>query len=209
MKFNIPIYIESKVSAPGKPAEYTVRPLFFPEWHGRSPWLQKAINELVREVREELIGLGKALRHEKLAAWGFQPPLETERCEVRLEVGGQSATVTLLVVVMPAFGRQVAFTPSIPEAWFEVLPGESVKLRLGEALSAHLKQREAGSHTIDSLRDLSLSGSAWVSEVEVSIRPPRVRSKPKQDLFAFLGSQETMDGEEELHKVGRDRKSVV
>jgi ATP-dependent Clp protease ATP-binding subunit ClpA len=53
------------------------------------------------------------------------------------------------------------------------------------------------------LRDLSLSGSAWVSEVEVSIRPPRVRSKPKQDLFAFLGSQETMDGEEELHKVGR------
>ena len=75
MKLNIPIYIESKVSASGKPAEYTVRALFFPEWQGRSPWLQKAINELVREVREQLIGLGKALRHEKLAAWGFHPPL--------------------------------------------------------------------------------------------------------------------------------------
>ena len=128
----------------------------FPEWQGRSPWLQKAINELVREVREQLIGLGKALRHEKLAAWGFHPPLETERFEVRLETGGQSATVKLLAVVMPALGRQMAFTPSIPEAWFEVLPGESVKTRLGEALSAYLKQqeRESGSRSLDWSREV-------------------------------------------------------
>ena len=66
MKLTIPIYIESSATTPGKPVEYTVRPLFHLEWHGRSTWLQKAINELVRDVREELIKLGKELRHEKL-----------------------------------------------------------------------------------------------------------------------------------------------
>ena len=106
MKLTIPIYIESSVATSGKPAEYEVRPLFHLEWRGRSPWLQKGINDLVRDVRERLIELGKQLRHEELAAWTFNPPLETERCEVRLEVGPQSANVKLLVVVMRAFERR-------------------------------------------------------------------------------------------------------
>ena len=210
MKLTIPIYIESSAATPGKPVEYTVRPLFHLEWHGRSTWLQKAINELVRDVREELIKLGKELRHEKLAGWAFNPPVETQRCEIRLEVGQQGAAVKLLAVVMPAFGRRVAFTPSIPEAWFELLPGEEVETRMAEALTAHLRQkeREGGSREPVSrgtteLSELTLKGSAWVSEIEINLKPPRVRDKPKRDLFAFLGSQETLDGEHELHKVGR------
>ena len=187
-----------------------MRPLFHLEWHGRSTWLQKAINELVRDVREELIKLGKELRHEKLAAWAFNPPLETQRCEIRLEVGQQGAAVKLLAVVMPAFGRRVAFTPSVPEAWFELLPGEEVETRMAETLTAHLRQqeREGGSREPVSrgtteLSELSLKGTAWVSEIEINLKPPRVRDKPKRDLFAFLGSRETLDGEHELHKVGR------
>ncbi len=121
MKLTIPIYIESSAPAPGKPVEYTVRPLFHLEWRGRSTWLQKAINELVRDVREELIKLGKELRHEKLAAWAFHPPLETQRCEIRLEVGQQAATVKLLAVVMPAFDRRVAFSDKKAASPFSLL----------------------------------------------------------------------------------------
>ncbi|MFM9963220.1 MAG: AAA family ATPase [Planctomycetaceae bacterium] len=215
MKLTIPIYIESSAPAPGKPVEYTVRPLFHLGWRSRSSWLQKAINELVRDVREELIGLGKGLRHDKLAAWAFHPAVKTERCEIRLEIGQQGATVKLLAVVLSAFDRRVAFTPSVPDAWFELLPGEEIETRMTETLTAHLRQQERDGGSRESasretkprgtivLSDLSLKGSAWVSEVEINLTPPRVREKPKRDLFAFLGSRETLNGEHELHKVGR------
>lgn len=215
MKLTIPIYVESQTPQAGKGAEYVVSPLFAPRWRGKSALLQNAINELVRDVREQLVGVGKQLRHEALAQWTFRPEVETERCEVRLEVGRDVATIKLLVAKWRVLDRVIAFSPSVPDVWFEVLPDDSVAARLTEVLEEHLRRKDwerpdrmNGSHDdsvmqLDDLERVSLTGPAWVTDVEISLKPPRVREKPKMNLFAFLGSQETMDGEDELHKVGR------
>ena len=48
-----------------------------------------------------------------------------------------------------------------------------------------------------------MKGTAWVTDIEFRVNPPRVREKKNDQLFAFLGSAEKMDGESELYRVGR------
>src|SRR5207302_4943542 len=50
---------------------------------------------------------------------------------------------------------------------------------------------------------LSLTGTAWVTTLDLTIHPAQVRKKVEDKPFAFLGSTEEMDGETELYRVGR------
>ncbi len=206
MDLTIPVYIETAAATvPSKPPEYVVRPLFFDAPVMTSPILQAALNKLTQKVREMLVELGKVQRHGALAAWTFNPETETRRCEIRIEVAKQSARLKLLLIMMKRFDRTVAFTPSFPDVWFEVLPEQNPEERLAEAITESLKKqvKDGNSGDVEQLDRYSLKGSAWVSDIEFRINPPRVREKKKDVLFAFLGSVEQMDGESELYRVGR------
>jgi hypothetical protein len=178
MDLTIPVYIETAAAAaPGKPPEYVVRPLFFDAPAMTSPILQAAINKLTHKVREMLVELGKIQRHDALAAWTLNPETETKRCEVRIEVSKQTARLKLLLVTMKRFGRKIAFTPSFPDVWFEILPDQQPEERLAEAITEHLRKQMKEGHTdeIESLDQYSLKGTAWVTDIEFRINPPRVR----------------------------------
>jgi len=205
MNITIPVYIETTSAAPGKAPEYVVRPLFFPSPEARSPFLQSALNKLTQRLREIMVEAGKLQRHESLAAWTFNPETETRRCEVRIEVAKQSARLKLLIVLIRQFERRIAFTPTLPDVWFDVLPDQDPEDRLAESITEFLKKvsRDSADGMPTDLDRYSLKGNAWVSEIEFRINPPRVRKAPEEFLFAFLGSAETVDGESELYKVGR------
>lgn len=136
MDLTIPVYIETAAATvPSKPPEYVVRPLFFDAPVMTSPILQAALNKLTHKVREMLVELGKVQRHDALAAWTFNPETETRRCEIRIEVAKQSARLKLLLIMMKRFDRTVAFTPSFPDVWFEILPDQNPEERLAEAIT--------------------------------------------------------------------------
>ncbi|MCA9008823.1 MAG: ATP-dependent Clp protease ATP-binding subunit [Planctomycetaceae bacterium] len=189
----------------GKPPDYVVRPLFFSSPETNSQFLQSALNKLTHRLREMFVELGKDQRHDALAAWTYCPEVETKRCEVRIEVAKQSARLKLLLVMMQQFDRRIAFTPAFPELWFEILKDQIPADRLAESITEYLKTSygQSGDGRVLNLERYSLKGNAWVSEIEFRIKPPRVRKKKADNLFAFLGASETVDGESELYRVGR------
>ncbi len=205
MEIKVLVYVETASLAAGKPPEYVVRPLFFDGPEAKSTFLQSALNKLMHHLRENLVELGKAQRHDALAAWTYCPELETRRCEIRLEVAKQFARLKLLLVMIPRFDRRIGFTPAFPDVWFEITADQDPEERLAEAITEHLRKaaRESHGESLPELDRFSLKGHAWVSEIEFRLNPPRVREKRKDSNFAFLGAAETVDGESELYRVGR------
>jgi ATP-dependent Clp protease ATP-binding subunit ClpC len=205
MFITVPVYIETMSTTTGKPPDYVVRPLFFASPETKSQFLQNALNKLTHRLREMFVELGKGQRHDALAAWTYCPEVETKRCEVRIEVAKQSARLKLLLVMMQQFNRRIAFTPAFPDLWFEIQKDQNPDDRLAESITEYLKKSwgQTSDGSILNPERYSLKGNAWVSEIEFRINPPRVREKKADNLFAFLGASETVDGESELYRVGR------
>ena len=205
MFITVPVYIETMSTTTGKPPDYVVRPLFFSSPETKSQFLQSALNKLTHRLREMFVELGKVQRHDALAAWTYCPEVETKRCEVRIEVAKQSARLKLLLVMIKQFDRRIAFTPAFPDLWFEILKDEIPEVRLAESITEYLKKSygQSSDGTVLNLERYSLKGNAWVSEIDFRVKPPRVREKKADNLFAFLGASETVDGESELYRVGR------
>lgn len=205
MDINIPIYVESLPAQAGKKAEYIVRPLFFLDFSARSQFLQKAINELIKSVREHLVYLGKELLHHQLAEWTYCPEMKSRVCELHIDAGKVTGKLKLLVVTLREFERRIAFSPSFPDLWVELGESDVLEERfaaaIGESLRKARRDPENGEEV--ELQEVTLKGPAWLSEIDLRINPPRVRDLKKQSFFALLGSEETLDGEHELHRVGR------
>src|SRR5207248_2813703 len=80
MNITIPIFVQSHRDT------YLVRPLFFPRPIQQHEKLERVLHLLAGELRKELRDLGKALRHEDLAAWTFCPDLDYRRLDLVIEL---------------------------------------------------------------------------------------------------------------------------
>src|SRR5262245_45515392 len=119
MNISVPIYIES-VPQEGQSAPiYSVRPLFFQWPVGRDEDLQRAISKFVRFMRRQLDSDGRGMRHHGLAAHSFQPQLEEHLLSFSLDLKIRTVRCKFLFVVLNRFDRRIAFTPSLPQLWFE------------------------------------------------------------------------------------------
>src|ERR1051325_1755416 len=135
MKITIPLSVHSAQGL------FTVRPLFFPGPTAQAAKLERALHKLTRTLRETLHFLGKNLRHDELARYALNPELDAQRMEGAIELGRRTVKCRFLFVSFEALERRVAFTPSLPELWFEVLRGRSVESRAAEVLSEHFRKR--------------------------------------------------------------------
>jgi ATP-dependent Clp protease ATP-binding subunit ClpA len=198
MKLTIPLYVWQHRG------QYTVRPLFFAAPADSDPKLEHALQRLTRKLREELHRLGERLRHDELASYGFAPPLEYHRMEVPVELRRQVVRVRLLFIVVRAMDRCVAFTPALPDLWFELASAHQLGARAAEVLSAHFRKRE-NEDGEDFVRpeEYALPGTAWVSDLEIEITPAQVTSVLDDPNRLALGAAEPVSGEQELFRVGR------
>ena len=205
MELRIPIYVETTAAAPGKPSSYSVRPLFFDAPVVRSQHLQGALQKLSQEIREVLLEHGREPRQDEILAWTYNPEVETRQCRIRLELGGTSVQLRVLLAMIERFERTLAFAPAFPHLWFEVLEGEDTEQRLVEVLTQHFhRQPREGRRTApEAIRSRSLEGSAWVTELEMSVSFQRLRHTKELDVFAMLARAQQLDGEIELFRVGR------
>src|SRR5262249_43563737 len=103
-----------------------------------------------------------------------------------------------------ALGRRVAFTPALPELWFEAPRGQSLEGRAGEVLGKHFRtlERDDEEHFVKP-EEFSLKGTAWIHVHDVDISPAPKMGEPADNKLLFLGPSEQVDGEHELFRVGR------
>ena len=171
--------------------------------------MQRATARLTNELRRDLGRLARFARHEELAAYSFYPPLDETMLEFDIEVAKKRYLLRHLFVVLSAFGRRWAWTPSVPEVWVEISRGETVRDRVHEAFIEHyrLLERRFGSGVV--VPDAqTVHGKAWITSVEVSIDVPAVYQPTVENFLAALGEVQELHGAEELARVGRSLNSL-
>lgn len=204
MNLTVPIYVEER-KRPGQPVpEYSVRPLFFSHPVRKDELLSRALTKLAGDLRALLDNLGRDMRHDALARWSFLPDIVEQHLSLRLELRRSASVCKALFVRFEALGRRLAFTPVLPELWFELEKSESLETRAREVLSAHFRQieKEAG-HDSVLPADLLDPPRAWITTLDLDVQLKQQPAKPISHFLMLGGDDEEMSGRQELEKVGR------
>ena len=212
MNIRIPIYVEEqkpKASELQHVRPVSLRPLFFPQPVEEDVSLQRATARLTNELRRYLDRLARLARHEELAAYSFYPQLDETILEFKIELRKMSFSLRHLFVILSAFGRRFACTPSLPDVWVEVSRGETVRDRVQEVFTEHYRalERRFGSGVIEPSIN-SVHGKAWITSIEVSIDIPSMHTPTAETFFAALGEVQEIHGANELTRVGRSLNSL-
>jgi ATP-dependent Clp protease ATP-binding subunit ClpC len=212
MNIRVPIYVEERkpeVALLQHVRLVSLRPLFFPRPIEQDVSLQRATARLANALREELGRLARLARHEELAAYSFYPTLEETMMEFPVEVAKKRFQLRHLFIILSAFDRRFAWTPSVPEVWVEIARGETIRDRAQEALTEHyrLLERRFGSEVIQP--DINtVHGKAWITSIEVSIDIPSLYTPTVETFFAAIGEVKEVAGAAELVRVGRSLNSL-
>jgi len=202
VNFRIPIYVE-ETRGEANATSFLVRPLFFTGPERRNEKLNRALTRLASDIRKVLHDLAASADHAPLSQWSYSPELHDQWLETRLELKRGRSLCRMLVVSFAAFERRIAFTPGVPELFFEILRGQDVKERATEVLTRHFRDVERDSET-PLAAELGAAGKAWLTFLELNIViPAEPKAKPKPSPFAFLGGGEILSGAQELERVGR------
>jgi ATP-dependent Clp protease ATP-binding subunit ClpA len=197
----IPIYVESRRPARGA-VVYTARPLFFCTPLLRGDKLDRLLTRLSHELGQRLADLGRAARHDELARYTFNPAIRQQRHNILLQLRRRTARCRFLFTIFRQFDRSIAFTPSVPDLWFDLARGEDLKDRATEVLTRHFRELERTDEAVDP-EAAAVTGSAQVVPLELTIRPPAIPPAPAIERFLLLGNAAPLDGAAELRRVGR------
>jgi ATP-dependent Clp protease ATP-binding subunit ClpA len=204
MNLTVAIYVEERKRAGQPVPEYAVRPLFARHPVRRDELLSRALSKLAGELRGMLDALGRDLRHDALARWAFLPDLSEHRLALRLELRRTAPTCKALFVAFDWLGRRLAFTPVLPDLWFELEKGESLETRAAEVLGAHFRRLEKEAEGADVLpAELTDPPRAWVTTVDLDVQTKQQPPKPPSRFLMLGGDGDEMSGRAELEKVGR------
>jgi ATP-dependent Clp protease ATP-binding subunit ClpA len=202
MNINLPIYVEG--TRPGGGAiVYHARPLFFRHPVVRGEKLDRLTARLARDLAKHLHELGRQGRHDELAAWTFSPTLHTQRLDLTLALRRGTARCRFLFVLFRQFDRRIAFTPSLPEVWFDLERNQSLAGRAAEVFTRHFRDLERDEDDAIHPEQYGLKGTSYVTSLEISVRPPAVPPAQPRPQLLMLGDQAPADGAAELRRVGR------
>ena len=202
MNLSVPIYVEGQ-KPNGGATTYQARPLFFGAPVVRGQNLDRLLTRLAQDLGQCLTDLGRQPRHTELAAYTFAPRVSTQRLDLLLELRRTTARCRYLFVTFRHFGRSLAFTPSVPEVWFDVARGEVLRDRATEVLTRHFREREKEDPDTPP-EPRSLTGNAYVTSLDLVVHAPAVPPEPKLPAFLMLGGNaEPVHGATELRRVGR------
>lgn len=208
MELNLPVYVEVRRS--GARALHVCRPLFAAQADGAHleashVELGTAMANLHKKLKHELDRAGGQLRQDRLADFAFAPPLETRIEKLKLDLRRGLVRGRFLLVAFPALDRTIAFSPSLPEVWFEVAAHEKVETRAEEVFSAHFRELEKQRPHDPSIRpeQLALGGAAWVTSIEIRVQTAGRDPAKEERKLASLFEEPKLNGDRELARVGR------
>ena len=204
MQISIPV-LATERKQPNQPAPTVyVQPLFAMRPVEQGSSLRRALGKLAQELRIGFEKLGADARHDRLARLAFAPDLSSKMLGFRLFLSNQSFDCKYLFVTFDAFGKKIAYTPNVPEIWFELERGEDLARRAEEVLTEHFRllERREGKGSQDPAR-FSFPARAFVTTLDFNVQLPQKFKPAEINLFARLGGDEKLDGAEELRRVGR------
>lgn len=197
MQFRVPIYVAAE-----KGGTFTAHPLFFPSPVRTDSNLNRLTAKLARDVAKTIEESGKKERHDECARWSFAPTLTQHRIDLVIEMRRRKARAKYLFVAFRHMGKRLAFTPAVPDLWFEVGRNSDLKSRAHEVITDYWRTKEREDEEARP-ENLSLAGKAWVQTLELSVQPPTLKPKPPTFKFLSLGDDTPADGAAELQRVGR------
>jgi ATP-dependent Clp protease ATP-binding subunit ClpA len=199
MNFRIPLYVFQHKTG------YTARPLFSTSPERTDENLNRLLTRLTRDLVQLLEVLAHKGRHEDVAAWAFCPTVTAHRTPLAIELRRRVAHVKYLLVAFNHMDRRLAFSPAVPDVWFEVTRGEPLEVRAQAVYTEHWRAVERDAEEEDEVRPESgtLAGKAWVQVLELSANVPTLVPKPPAENLLALGGAQTSDGATELRRVGR------
>jgi ATP-dependent Clp protease ATP-binding subunit ClpC len=200
VKASIPVYVEESRQEDGRPL-FTVQALFHPDLQRRGELADRALMRLAQDLRIAASRLSAQPRHDELLALLRSPDLAERMVDLAIDLRRGTARVRALVVSYRWNGRQLAFSPSLPELWFEVPVGASVEQRALEVYTEHFRKKErdlpgqvAAAHGPDR--------RAWLAWIDVEVARPRPRGEDADPRKRAISSLERLSGELELMQVG-------
>lgn len=204
MNLSIPIYVERFKPGGQSAPLFVCRALFLDGPSTQDAHLNRAINALVKQLKRQLDALAREPRHDELLAATFCPDLDDHRLDLALDLRSGWQRCRLSVVTFRALERRIAFSPSLPEVWFEAPGGEGLQASANRVYERYFCQREREEGNVaELLSRIAVKGQAWVTTVELNVNTTSLKApQPERTLAALFGGQ-VADGATELENVGR------
>ena len=204
MLFNIPVFIKEipQKSEGIRIPLYEIRPLFLSAPVVRNELLSRAMTRLARIIRKHLYEVLRSGENDELVPWSFSPDIEDHFFKISVQLKSGTANSKNLIVAFKSLGRKLAFTPTIPDLWFEVHKGQTLRDRATEVFTHYFKEKEKEDTGNFDLEKYSLKGRAWVTTLDIEIEQigSGIRKGSKKQIF--MGPAEKLSGAEELEAVG-------
>ncbi len=201
MQIIVPIYVHQRRGRSSTPP-IQVRPLFFEHPHVAGSELGRVISKLANKMRVHLSALARKPTHDELLAWHHPDPVHDQVLKLNLDLRDSTASLRIAVVTLRRHGRVMAFSPTLPDLWFDIEGGESVEQRATEVYQSYYRQQRK--EIVDFQVDQhGLEGKAWVDQLTIDVLPQREATKAVDPLRALLGGQDVSDGAAQLRQVGR------
>jgi ATP-dependent Clp protease ATP-binding subunit ClpA len=197
MIFRVPTYVAAE-----KGGSFTAQPLFFSSPTRSDANLNRLVSKLAGDIAKTIEEAGKADRHDDCAKWSFSPSLTQHRLDLHIEMRRRTAKVKHLFVAFRHMGKRLAFTPAVPQLWFEVGRNVDLRSRALHVMTDYWRTKERDDEEANP-ETTSLAGKAWVQTLELSVSMPVMRPKPQVFKFLSLGDDTPVDGSAELQRVGR------
>ncbi|MEK6237415.1 MAG: AAA family ATPase, partial [Planctomycetales bacterium] len=205
MNIPYPIYVERTSNGASEAPDYEVRPLFASQPVFRGADLDRTISKLSRELRKDLRELSREKLHDQLARQTFCPDLEERRLSFRIELKQGNIACKFLIVVFRELDRRIAFTPRLPDLWFEILRGENPRDRARDALTDYFRERERDDpdEARSELEHVRLGGKAWTTVLDLEFSTDQKIRASRGRMMASMSGEGEFHGGAELNRVGR------
>ena len=204
MELTLPVFVQVIKRRGHREPVHHAQLLFSNRTHAVDEVLQRAMVRLIRETKKSFDELGNRWNHQHLAAMVFNPDFKTRRLKLSLDLKTRHAKVNYFFVIQKVFGRRIVFTPTLPSLWFEVNSDEDIEVRATEVFQKYFREqiKEQGDEAPQPEK-YAVTGTAWVTSIDVDVRTDQVSRKQSQEKLLSLWSNEEMNGNTELNRVGR------
>ena len=201
MLLTIPVLVVEQKQKNQAGVLQTVRPLFFAKPVEQADSLQRALNKLAAALRRDIEAAGKEARHDHIARMCFAPRVKGKLLDFKINLGAENFACRYFFAEFAGFEKKLAFTPNVPEIWFEIERGEDLQTRAETVTDEYFRRlSERDGRGSQNPEQFNFAGKTWLTSLDFDVALEQKYESKETGLFAFLGASEKMNGAEELRK---------
>ncbi len=200
MRLTIAVYVTVEKNEGS--AIHVCRPVMIPALQTRDVLLNVAMQRLANKSRQHLHTLVEKGHAEEICNWLYDPEATTTKLKIGITLRDRTLSWRLLMVTRQVFDRYVAYSPSLPDLWFELQNLEELESRATEVYTRWC-QESLQDNPSEPLPEMMLQGDAWIEPLDLDLSSLERKKRKRPGSLAAMFGTAKMRGDEELRKVGR------